>query len=229
MSDMGFADTEAARTSAAQLGRRHADSSMTKFRASSAVVDRQGQVEVLGLRFWSPELYKYVGWEVLIEVTDDDGFADVWSKGRTHRLCTVGCLGRADFEDMESARETARKLRDERASIVRGQIAEVLDIIDKRVERALERAEARNAAARHGRVGNIVRFISRAWKLRVENGEVRRDETAQNVDLDLDLIEAALKRGSGSVGHGNESPNVQSGAEPKPPVHAAHRLCEGAK
>ena len=198
-----------------------------------AIVKRGGEIEALGRRYWAPELASKAGWEVELHFDqDDDVFPSVWTKGRMHRLGTAGLIGNTGFADMEKARVAAGVAREQRESVIRWQIAEVLNVLDQRFQRARQGAEPGNAASRHGGVGNIVRLLRNAWQLLFKNGEVGRDEPAQGVDLDLQKIEAILVRGEAlfnGAGHNGQSPIVETGAERNPPVDAAHRLSEGAK
>lgn len=58
----------------------------------------------------------------------------------------------------------------------------------------------------------------------IEGQNVREQELLEGSDFVLKFLDALLD----GIGHGLFSTNVQTGAEPKPPVNAAHRLCEGA-
>lgn len=198
-------------------------------RAEAKVSGHEPLIVALGRRYWSAELYKYRGWDVLLEIEPGEAFADVWTTGRQHRLCSVAYIGDAGFEDMDSMRAEAKRLREERTSIVRGQIAEILQVIDQRIERACQRAEPIHPAPRHNRLGNLVRLLRRAWNFGVDDREVGRNEPAQGIDPDLDHIEAILKRGNGLAGHGDHSPTVETGAQRNPAEGAAHRLSETQK
>ncbi len=86
--------------------------------AAAATVKPWGEVEAFGLRFWSSELGKYAGWEVLIEMTEGDAFVDVWSKGRAHRLCTAVCIADTGFSSVEAARAVSREVQALKASVI---------------------------------------------------------------------------------------------------------------
>ena len=187
------------------------------------------EICVLGRRYWAPELHKYRGWEVLIEIDPEDPYADVWTKGRTQRLCTVALIADTGFGDFDSAREIAKQARELRSSVVRWQIAEILDVIDQRIECRSQRAKAFNAATRHGRVGRVLGFLRQAWLALIEKGELSRDEPAQGIDMDLDRIEAVLKHGEALFLAQTSSPSVSDGAEATAAPIPTHRLSGDAK
>lgn len=192
-------------------------------------INLAGVITVCGRRYWSDELCARAGMEVEVHLDLDGPYASVWSKGRMHRLCTAALLDDGPYADatsIDAMRETAQKLKVERASVVRRQIAELLHIVDERVERAILRAEARQARARQYRIANIPGLLRAAWNLAFKNSHVCKQEPAQGVDLDLEKIEAVLRAGGiGLFGH-SIAPSAADTAEPTAAPASPHRLSE---
>lgn len=126
------------------------------------------------------------------------------------------------MEELASAQADLAKADFATTSVVRGQIARLLDIIDQRVER---RVSAVQAGARHSCRSKAVRFLQRIGLVARHNGELRGHETTQELDLDLEKIEAVLN--CRLVFRQCVAPNDPKGTTPA--ALSAHRLCEVSK
>lgn len=92
----------------------------------------------------------------------------------------------------EAAREMLRQIEQRRASIVRRQITELLNVIDQRIERAMQRAEAIGTEPGHDGERDIAGLAGDTGKIPVENADCRADEAAHGIDPDIKIIEAIL-------------------------------------
>ena len=194
------------------------------------IVNAGGEVVALGRRFWSPELYSKRGWEVELHFDQgDEMYPSVWTKGRQHRLCTAGQVADTGFADLDGARSAASKTKEHRASVVRWQVAEILNVLDQRFERAGHRPQSFGPAARHDGKGSLVRRLRNAWKLAFQQGEVSAEKPAHDVDLDLERIEAILLHGETLFDSHLNTPEAKEQAKASAERLAAHRLCEGSK
>ncbi len=129
------------------------------------------------------------------------------------------------------ARKLLLEFEAERASIVRRQITELLDVIDKRVERALQCAQAVNAAAGHDGDGDVSGVAGDAGEFTFQDGELRADQAVQGIDPDIEKIEAILnfrKAIFNGLGHGT-LPSLDDEEEANRADEAAHRLSGGAE
>lgn len=61
-------------------------------------VEIGGEITAYGRRYWSPNLAECIGFRVEVhhDLADDPVFASVWSRGRSHRYCTVALIGPAE-------------------------------------------------------------------------------------------------------------------------------------
>ncbi|WPZ06610.1 hypothetical protein [Pelagerythrobacter marinus] len=155
----------------------------------------------------------------------------------------------SDFVDARAGIAAARRIRSEmhnravqaalglmaerdaqRASIVRRQIAEVLDIIDQRVERRLQRPDAIQAAPGHDGGGHVCRALCAAGRFLVRLGQVRHQETPHSLDLDIERIQAVLDLpNSLGITRHSASRTCCRGEEASHAEPDAHRLSGGAK
>lgn len=129
-----------------------------------------------------------------------------------------------------AARELMRDWQEQNASIVRRQIAELLDILDERIERRLQGANTLDPALGHNRRSYIRRALRRAGHFLIRHGQIDHEQAAHRVDPDVELIKAVLDlpKSLGITPHSSAPAAVDvenaSAAEPN-----AHRLSGGAK
>jgi hypothetical protein len=143
----------------------------------------------------------------------------------------------AGFFDAEAAQRKAAKIQalfeahdQERRSVVSWQVAEILHILDQRIERAVQRTDTIKVHSLGRRIRDIVRQLCGARSIAVDDGAHRRQHPAHSVDLDLQKIEAVLNR-RGPIGSHRPSPSLPDGmpgvADDEQPASAAasrHRL-----
>lgn len=181
-------------------------------------VAHDGTVTMFGLRrYWSADAMALRGLWVSATEELDRCELIIEHAGREYVLKLIDDLTRRNPETEAIAREL----------IIRRQISELLDVLDQRIERALQRAQAGDRAAGHNRISNFLRLLHRAWKFAIQDREVRLDEAAQGIDLDLQKIEAILKHGKAfGFGHGVSPVGFEN---PTAAAEAAHRLSENRK
>lgn len=132
-----------------------------------------------------------------------------------------------------TAREILREYERQHASVVRWQIGQILDIIDQRIERALQSAQTLYPVPGHDGEGRIAGHAGDTGKVAFEERQLGGNEAAHGIDPDLKKIEAVLDRRQAaitvmdSLGH-RHSP-VADGKQPILPADAGHRLSGGAK
>lgn len=131
----------------------------------------------------------------------------------------------AGFLDAAAARAAARRLKLRERFYRLGDLqAALMDRLDQASKADRDQVTALIERGIELAARDVQRSIGGQAINLVEGQHVREDELLQGMDLVLKLLDALLD----GIGHGLFSTNVQTGAEPKPPVNAAHRLCEGA-
>ena len=194
------------------------------------VVGRNGVIEVLGRRYWAPELTSKVGWQVELHFErDDELYPHVYMAGRTQRLCGASLIADSGFLSPDAARETAAKRRDRRASVVRFQVAESLRILDERFQGASKGAKPLCSDSGHHGQRGVMRRLRDTWHALFHDGELSGQQAAHGVDLDLQKLQALFLHSEALFDSHSVAPVVEDDSEPTAADSAVHRLSQGEK
>ncbi len=139
-------------------------------------------------------------------------------------------IDHSGFEDLAEAKSLMADWAAQRASVVRRQIAEILDILDQRVERRLQQAEIGHVPSLHDSGSYIKRALRRAGLFLIRVSQEHHQHAPESVDLDLEKIEAVinLPKSIGIVRHRVFSQAVGS-PEASEADQSGHRLSGGAQ
>jgi hypothetical protein len=151
-------------------------------RVFAGTVNAGGEIVVSGRRYWAAELIAKRGWEVEVHHDQEDAvFASVWTRGRLHRLCTVGLIAIPPSTEAEGI---------ERALVIRRKTEALAQLIDQRLE--YQRVNRVGIGRRLFRKAFdlLLNQLPRTGMVSIQDSHDRDLEEAERLDIEMRLAEA---------------------------------------